>query len=74
MNIFPVTHPGGFQGGGRPPATRYLSLKEASTYSGLSRTTLYRVIAKGELKTVSACGRRLIALEELINFIEGKEF
>lgn len=72
MNIFPTTHPGGFQGGGRPVVTRYLGLKEATAYSGLSRTTLYRVIGKGDLKTVSVCGRRLIALEELIQFIEGR--
>jgi excisionase family DNA binding protein len=39
-----------------------LSLTEAAAVSGLGRSTLYKLIADGELK---AGGRRLILCEEL---------
>jgi excisionase family DNA binding protein len=41
------------------------SLAEAEAMSGLSRSSLYRLIAAGELKTVSHGRRRLVPSAEL---------
>jgi excisionase family DNA binding protein len=47
-----------------------LSIREAEQASGLSRATLYRLIANGRLKTSKVGARRIItvgALETLLN-------
>jgi excisionase family DNA binding protein len=41
------------------------SINEAIALSSLSRTTLYKLIARGELKTVMVAGRRLVPREAL---------
>ncbi|WP_181700890.1 helix-turn-helix domain-containing protein [Chthonobacter albigriseus] len=46
-----------------------LSVNEAVRYSGLSRSTLYRMQAKGSLQMVRVAGRTLILREELERFI-----
>jgi excisionase family DNA binding protein len=42
-----------------------LSISEACNYSGLSRSTLYRLIEAGELPSIKVAGRRLIRPVEL---------
>jgi excisionase family DNA binding protein len=39
---------------------RALSIKEAAATCGVSRATLYRLIADGRLTTVKILGRRLV--------------
>jgi excisionase family DNA binding protein len=41
------------------------SINEAIALSSLSRTTIYKLIARGELKTVMVAGRRLVPREAL---------
>jgi excisionase family DNA binding protein len=41
------------------------TINEAIALSSLSRTTLYKLIARGELKTVLVAGRRLVPREAL---------
>jgi excisionase family DNA binding protein len=51
------------------------SIQEATHACGLSRATIYRLIASGQLKTVKVGGRRLVrpeAIEELLNAGAGK--
>lgn len=46
-----------------------LSVPEAARYTGLSRSSLYRLIGSGELISLKVSGRRLIrrdALEKLL--------
>jgi len=47
------------------------SVKEAVKATGLSRTTLYRMIRDGELPNVVVHSRRLIPAEALRNLITG---
>lgn len=47
-----------------------MSLHEAVAYSGLSRSTLYRLIEAGTLRSIKVCGRRLIRPDELDSFLE----
>ena len=47
-----------------------LSIPEAARTCGLSRATIYRLIAAGRLSTVKVLGRRLVrpeAIEALLN-------
>lgn len=49
-----------------PPLKRLAySLAETEAATGLSRTGLYRLIARGELQTVKRGGRRLVPAAEL---------
>lgn len=49
-----------------PPAQRLAySFAEAESLSGLSRSTLYRLMASGQLKTVLLGRRRLIPRDAL---------
>jgi predicted DNA-binding transcriptional regulator AlpA len=41
------------------------SIPEAEFASGLSRSTLYRLMERGELSTVKRAGRRLVPAREL---------
>jgi len=50
------------------------SIAQAEVVSDLSRATLYRLMAKGQLETVTVGGRRLItrqALEKLLHLQRG---
>lgn len=50
---------------------RALSIKEAAQACGLSRATLYRLIAEGKLRTLKVGARRLVptrAIDALLNF------
>jgi excisionase family DNA binding protein len=52
------------------PERRALSVVEAAQTCGLSRATLYRLIANGKLTTLKIGARRLVrpeAIEELLN-------
>ncbi|MEM9966209.1 MAG: helix-turn-helix domain-containing protein [Asticcacaulis sp.] len=40
-------------------------VNEVIALTGLSRSTLYRLVAKGELPLVKVCGRTLIARSDL---------
>ena len=54
----------------KPDEKRALRVKEASAIYGLSRSTLYVLMAAGKLRAVKVGGRRLIprdALEALLN-------
>lgn len=42
-----------------------LTVKQTTADTTLSRNTLYRMIARGELKTVKVGGRRLIPANEV---------
>jgi len=48
------------------------SVDEASALMGVSRTTLYTLLAAGELQSVSICRRRLIARVSLEQFINDR--
>lgn len=47
------------------------SLAESEAMSGLSRSSLYRLIAAGRLKTVHCGRRRLVPARELERFLSG---
>jgi excisionase family DNA binding protein len=49
------------------PAVRRLafSMAEVASLTGVSRSTLYRLVSSGELKTVRLLSRRLIPAREL---------
>ena len=52
------------------PERRALSIKEAAQTCGLSRATLYRLIADGKLTTLKIGARRLVtttAIDALLN-------
>jgi excisionase family DNA binding protein len=49
-----------------------LSIKEASAFSGLGRSTLYRHMDDGELAFVKAGGRRLILKDDLKSFLTSR--
>lgn len=49
------------------------SLLEAEIATGLSRATLYRAIAAGELATVKRGKRRLVPAQALENFLQPSE-
>ena len=47
-----------------------LSVQDAATYTGLSRSTLYRMIERRELASFKIGIRRLIKTDELDSLIE----
>ena len=49
------------------------SIDEAATLTGLSRATLYRRVADGQLKTVRRGRRRLVPAKQLENFLRPEE-
>jgi excisionase family DNA binding protein len=58
-----------------PPRTRALRVNDASAEYSISRSTLYKLMSAGTLRSVRVGGRRLIprdALEALIS-IEGEK-
>ncbi len=48
-----------------------LRISDAVAASGLSRSTLYVLIAQGELRAVKAAGRRLILRTDLEAYLYG---
>ena len=48
------------------------SLSEAEVLSGLSRATLYRLIAQGRLHTVHVGRRRLVPSDDLVALVAAK--
>jgi excisionase family DNA binding protein len=52
------------------PVKLAYSISEATTATGLSRATLYRYIARGELATFKVGSRTLIRADVLIGFVE----
>jgi excisionase family DNA binding protein len=52
-----------------PPRLAY-SLAESEALSGLSRSSLYRLIASGQLKTVHCGRRRLVPVDELTRLLD----
>jgi excisionase family DNA binding protein len=56
-----------------PPIPRLAySIAESEALSGLSRSSLYRLIAAGELKTVQRGRRRLVPSAELERLCSGE--
>ncbi len=55
----------------RPEDKRAFHVKEASKIYGWSRSTLYKMMAAGTLRTVKIGGRRLIPRDELEALISG---
>ncbi len=56
--------------GERPVARRLLSPNEAARYLGVSRRTVYFLMADGSLSFVQVGQRRRLDLDELDRFIE----
>lgn len=44
-------------------------IDEASAATGIGRTSLYEAIKAGHLKSIMACGRRLILRQDLERFL-----
>ena len=49
---------------------QYLNIKEAIEFSGLSRTSIYNALRKGELAARKAGRRTLIPASELQRFLD----
>lgn len=52
-------------GNGSEPWPEFLTMKEASRYSSLSRSTLYRLVEDGCLRVVKEGGRTLLLRAEI---------
>jgi excisionase family DNA binding protein len=55
------------------PERRALSIKEAAQACGLSRATLYRLIANGKLATLKIGARRLVPMHAIHALLRGGE-
>lgn len=49
------------------------SIAEASRLTGLGRTTLYKMMDRGELQTRKIGRRRLISAQELVGLVNGHD-
>lgn len=58
---------------GIPPRRIAYTIKEATAAIGLSRSTIYKLIASGELQTIRIGQRRLIRAEALNRLLTGSE-
>ncbi len=54
-----------------PGHRRAYQINEATAAYGLSRTTIYKLISSGELRTVKIGGRRLIPVDAIEALIGG---
>lgn len=54
-----------------PNVKRAYRVKEAAALYGLSRSTLYKMMAEGSLRTVKIGGRRLIPSDALEALLKG---
>jgi excisionase family DNA binding protein len=55
------------------PERLAVPFSEAAALVGLSRASLYRALARGELKTIRVGARRLIRLAELDSWLRRNE-
>jgi excisionase family DNA binding protein len=51
---------------------RAFKLHVAEDYSGLKRSTLYELLASGEIESIKVAGRRLFLRESLDRLLSGK--
>jgi excisionase family DNA binding protein len=58
---------------GIPPSKIAYTIKEATAAIGLSRSTIYKLMASGELQTIRIGQRRLIRAEALNRLLTGSE-
>ena len=58
---------------GIPPSKIAYTIKEAAAAIGLSRSTIYKLMASGELQTIRIGQRRLIRAEALNRLLTGSE-
>jgi excisionase family DNA binding protein len=58
---------------GGPPSKIAYTIKEATAAIGLSRSTIYKLMASGELQTIRIGQRRLIRAEALNRLLTGSE-
>jgi excisionase family DNA binding protein len=58
---------------GIPPSKIAYTIKETTAAIGLSRSTIYKLIASGELQTIRIGKRRLIRAEALNRLVTGCE-
>jgi excisionase family DNA binding protein len=56
---------------GAPPSKIAYTIKEATAAIGLSRSTIYKLMASGELRTIRIGQRRLIRAEALNRLVTG---
>jgi excisionase family DNA binding protein len=54
----------------KPEEKLALRIKEAAAVSGLSRSTLYKLLGENKLRAVKVGGRRLILRESLLALLE----
>ena len=50
---------------------RALTVRETIARYSISRTSLYKIIKQGKLKTVKIAGRRLVPVDEIEGLISG---
>jgi len=50
---------------------KYISITEASEFSGLSKWTLYQYSAQGKLPVLKVGTRTLVSVEEFTKWLEG---
>lgn len=48
-----------------------LRVNDAAALSGLSRSSLYKLLAAGKLRDVVVCGRRLLLREDILALLHG---
>lgn len=53
-----------------PPPPALLSVDEAAAALGIKRSTLYKLIAAGEIGTVKISGRRRLTAEQIRDYID----
>jgi excisionase family DNA binding protein len=54
----------------RPEGRLALRINDAAAASGLSRSTIYVLLAEGKLTAVKVAGRRLILIEDLHSLLK----
>ena len=55
----------------RPEEKLALHISEAAAVSGLSRSTLYKLLSSDKLRAIKIGGRRLILREDLLALLHG---
>jgi len=59
--------------GGSKMQKQYMSIKEASEFSGLSKWTLYAYSARGKLKVLKVGTRTLVPVKSFTEWLESHE-
>ena len=52
---------------------RYMSIKEASEFSGLSKWTLYQYSARGKIKIFKVGTKTIVPVTDFIEYLESHE-